>query len=306
MKHLLDISQLTPVDINRLIQRATELKQRRIYPSYPLITMVNLFYEPSTRTRVSFELAAHHLSMKVVNVSVEQSSESKGEVIEDTINTLSAMGIGLFVIRHKADGMPAWLASRCKAIQLINAGDGQHAHPSQALLDLMTIIEQKPNLSELKIAIVGNLRHSRVAKSLHALFVRMGVGNLTFIAPHSWLPENTQGACVTTSLQEGLTDADVVICLRVQRERLLADESMDLQCFRRDYAITEQSLLFAKPNAMVMHPGPMNRGIEIDSQVADGSQSFILHQVQNGVFMRMAILDSLSQTDTTAVFEAFV
>ena len=176
---------------------------------------------------------------------------------------------------------------------IINAGDGVHAHPSQALLDLMTIMEQKPDLSLLKIAIVGDILHSRVANSLQYVCAKLGVGELTLIAPKIWQPKSVHCGRVTDSLYDGIVDADVVICLRVQSERLSVTEHLDLASYRRDYALTRDSLAYAKKDAMVMHPGPINRGVEIDSDVADGPQSYILQQVTNGVFMRMAILESL-------------
>ena len=294
MKHLLDIHSMSKHDITLLLQRALHFKHHPDYPRYSHCTVANLFYENSTRTRVSFELAANALGMPVVNLDLNRSSESKGEVIEDTINNLAAMGIKLFVVRHAKNGLPQALASHCPDdVHIVNAGDGQHAHPSQALLDLMTIVGHKPDLPSLKIAIVGNLRHSRVANSLQCIFAAMGVGELKLVAPAVWQPQVVHYGRVTASLQDGIAGADVVICLRVQQERLNAGEHIDLASYHRDYAITRESLGWAKPDAMVMHPGPINRGVEIDSDVADGAQSFILRQVSNGVFMRMAILEAL-------------
>lgn len=295
MKHFLEISQLSRQQIESLLQRAFSFKQQKNYPSYPQHTVANLFYENSTRTRVSFELAANHLSMPVINLDLQSSSETKGEVIEDTIQTLAAMGIQHFVIRHQQDGLQQSLAQKLgDDIHIINAGDGTHAHPSQALLDIMTILEQKPKLEQLKIAILGNIRHSRVANSFQCMSKVLGVGELVLIAPELWQPQTLHYGSVTTNIREGLADADVVMCLRVQRERLLADDQMDLEQYRHDFALTEKSLALAKPDVMVMHPGPMNRGIEIDSTVADGAHSFILQQVQNGVFARMAVFDALA------------
>jgi len=301
MNHFLEISQLSSQQINSLLERAFLFKNSGNYPNYQQHSVVNLFYENSTRTRVSFELAAKKLSMTVVNLGLQHSSEMKGEVIEDTIRTLAAMGLDLFVIRHSQDGLPQDLAEKLdNQLHLVNAGDGQHAHPSQAMLDLMTIVEHKKDLSRLKIAIVGNIRHSRVANSLQCLCSKMGVKELVLIAPPIWKPQTVHYGRVTPSLSEGLRDADVVIVLRVQQERLLDNEQLDLATYRRDYALTAQTLQYAKPDAMVMHPGPMNRGIEIDSEVADGGQSFILQQVANGVFMRMAILEALVQTKVSS------
>jgi aspartate carbamoyltransferase catalytic subunit len=295
MKHFLEISQLSRQQIESLLQRAFSFKQQKNYPSYQQHTVANLFYENSTRTRVSFELAANHLSMPVINLDLQSSSETKGEVIEDTIKTLAAMGIRHFVIRHQQDGLQQSLALNLgDEVHIINAGDGTHAHPSQALLDMMTIVEQKPKVEQLKIAILGNIRHSRVANSFQCIAKTLGVGELVLIAPELWQPQTLHYGRVTTNIREGLADADVVMCLRVQRERLLADDQMDLEQYRHNFALTEKSLVLAKPDVMVMHPGPMNRGIEIDSNVADGARSFILQQVQNGVFARMAVFDALA------------
>lgn len=294
MNHFLEISQLSRQQIETLLQRAIHFKQQRNVPSYKQHTVANLFYENSTRTRVSFELAAQHLSMPVINLDLQNSSESKGEAIEDTIKTLSAMGICYFVMRHKQEGLQQQLADNLgDSVHIINAGDGTHAHPSQAILDMMTIIEQKPQLDKLKIAVLGNIKHSRVANSFQCICDKLGVGELVLVGPELWQPEKVHFGRVTNNIREGLSDADVVICLRVQRERLSETEHLDLTSYREQFALTQNSLAFAKSDAMVMHPGPMNRGIEIDSDIADGAQSFILQQVTNGVFSRMAIFDAL-------------
>lgn len=295
MKHLLDIQQLSQQDVNRLIERALYFKTTGDYSGcaehYPLAT---LFYENSTRTRISFELAAKQLGLLTVNFDVQSSSESKGEVMDDTFQTLMAMGIKLFVIRHQQKGLPALMAKRYgHAVHVVNAGDGQGSHPSQALLDVMTIMERKPAFDQLKIVIVGDLRHSRVANSFQEMCAVMGVGELVLVAPPVWQPEHTHHGRVTASLKDGLDQADVVMCLRVQHERIKDSEHFDLTRYRQHYAITEHAIAYAKPDAIVMHPGPINRGVEIDSDTADGPQSVILQQVQNGVFMRMAILESL-------------
>lgn len=295
MQHLIDIHQLSQEEILRLIQRAIYFKQTDDHPKYPFYSLANLFYENSTRTRVSFELAAKHLDMDVVNLHLKMSSETKGEVVEDTFQTLMAMGIKYFVIRHQQSGLPALLAEKYgRDVHIVNAGDGQHAHPSQALLDMMTIVENKPDLSQLKIVVIGDLRHSRVANSFQEICSIMGVGELVLVAPEIWHPEQLQFGRVTTSLKDGLGDADVVMCLRVQRERLQENEQLDLTSYHQQYALTAQSLDDAKADAIIMHPGPMNRNIEIDSDIADCPQSVILQQVQNGVFMRIAILDELA------------
>jgi aspartate carbamoyltransferase catalytic subunit len=294
MKHFLEISQLSRQQIEHLLERALHFKQNRQYPLYPQHTVANLFYENSTRTRVSFELAANNLGMRVVNLDLQSSSESKGEVIEDTLRTLAAMGIKHFVIRHKQDGLQQQLANQLSdLLHIVNAGDGAHAHPSQALLDMMTIIERKPRLDQLKIAVLGNIKHSRVANSFQYICSTLGVGELVFICPELWQPAKLHFGTVTDNLREGLAEADVVMCLRVQRERLEEMDHLDLDSYRTHFSLTSQSLSYAHPDAIVMHPGPMNRGVEIDSEVADGSQSVILQQVTNGVYARMAILEAL-------------
>ncbi|MFI4962852.1 MAG: aspartate carbamoyltransferase catalytic subunit [Legionellales bacterium] len=297
MSHFLEISQLSRHLIETLLDRAFYFKNQGNLPSFSHRTLVNLFYENSTRTRVSFELAAKRLGMSVVNVNLEHSSESKGETIEDTVQTLAAMGIDCFVIRHKKEGLQQHLADHLgDGVSIVNAGDGTHAHPSQALLDLMTIIEQKPKLADLKVAVLGNIRHSRVANSFQSICRILGVGELVLVAPKLWQPSSIPFGRMTESLEDGLKDADVVICLRVQRERLLETDHLDLESYRNDFALTQKTLAYAKPDALVLHPGPINRGIEIDSDVADGPQSCILRQVRNGVFARMAILESVVQS----------
>lgn len=296
MHHFLEINQLSRQQIESLLERAFSFKQQNNYPHYAQHRVVNLFYENSTRTRVSFELAANHLSMPVINLDLSSSSETKGEVIEDTMRTLAAMGINYFVLRHSQEGLPQDLADKLgTTVHLINAGDGTHEHPSQALLDIMTILEQKPRLDQLKIAVLGNIRHSRVANSFQCLCRKLGVGELVLIAPELWQPRTPHYGQVTSSLREGLTDADVIICLRVQRERLSGADHLNLDSYRNDFALTSKNMIYAKPEVMIMHPGPINRGIEIDSEVVDGTHSFVLQQVTNGVFARMAIFDALAR-----------
>lgn len=294
MQHFLTISQLSRAEIEQLLTRAKEFKYQGHYPHYPHRILANLFYENSTRTRVSFELAAKHLAMQVINVNLNHSSESKGETLEDTVATIAAMGITHLAIRHKEDALPEKLALMLgNQLHVINAGDGLHAHPSQAMLDLMTITEHKPDLSRLKIAIIGNIRHSRVANSLQCLFKTMNVGEFIMIAPPLWQPKKVHYGRVTANMEEGLKDADIVICLRVQHERLKAEEALSLEEYKKQYQLTESRFALAKPDAMILHPGPVNRGVEIESGLADGSHSFILEQVKNGVYMRMAILEAL-------------
>lgn len=298
MNHFLDINSLTIDDARHLIARALQFKQNGTYPCYDHYTVAHLFYENSTRTRVSFEMAAQRLRMPVVNLDVAHSSEQKGEVLTDTVATLVAMGVSIIVIRHSQEGIVSLLANRFQhqnTVHFVNAGDGQRAHPSQAMLDMMTILEHKADVSPLKIALLGDIRHSRVAHSWQYLAARFNVGELVMIAPKPWQPVNTYYGFVTDSLEDGLKEADVIITLRVQRERLLAEEELDMSFYKQHYTLTEERLSYAKKDAIIMHPGPMNRGIDIDSVVADGPQSVILQQVSNGLFMRMAILEAVLQ-----------
>lgn len=294
MQHFLNISQLSGEEIEKLLTRAKEFKYQGHYPHYPHHILANLFYENSTRTRVSFELAAKHLGMPVININLGHSSESKGEILEDTVATIAAMGITHLVIRHREDGLPERISRMLgNQLHVINAGDGRQSHPSQAMLDLMTITERKPDLSRLKIVIIGNIRHSRVANSLQCLFKTMHAGELVMIAPPLWQPETIHYGRVTADIEAGLQDADIVICLRVQHERLQADEAISPEEYKSRYTLNDARFALARPDAMILHPGPVNRGMEIESDLTDGPHSFILQQVQNGVFMRMAILEAL-------------
>jgi len=291
-RHFLDIDGLSLVDAGHLLQRAASLKRMSIYPRYPHVQLATLFYENSTRTRLSFELAAHKLGCFVVRFDAAVSSESKGELMQDTLQTLAALGVHGAVIRHPDAGVLEPLASMHPSLYLINAGDGTHAHPTQAMLDLMTIIENKPAFPVLKIAVVGDLRRSRVVNSFQAICRLYGVSDLVLISPQAWRPHIQRFGRWTDSLHDGLDGADVVITLRVQRERFLASESVDAANWQ-DYALTTARLKYAKADAIVMHPGPVNRGVEMVSELVDGPQSCILQQVHNGVYMRMAILEWL-------------
>ena len=264
--------------------------------SVPLLrdkTVVNLFFENSTRTRTTFELDAKRLGAEVVNMNISTSATSKGESLLDTIRNLEAMFVDAFVVRHAVSGAAHFIAQQTAPhISVINAGDGQHAHPTQAMLDMFTIRQLKRDFSPLRVAIIGDILHSRVARSeIHALNI-LGVKEVRVIAPKTLLPTEieTLGVSVSHDLQQGLQDIDVIIMLRLQKERmtsaLLPSESEYFNCF----GLTEKKLKFAKPDAIVMHPGPINRGVEIDSKVADGKQSVILQQVSNGVAVRMAVM----------------
>lgn len=297
MNHFLEIAQLSRGDIEQLLQQALLFKKTQHYPQYHGSILANLFFESSTRTRVSFELAAKRLGMDVINLDLATSSQNKGETLEDTVKTLSAMGIGLFAVRHRENGLPDRLAKSLPDVHIINAGDGTHAHPSQAMLDLMTIVEKKPRIADLKIVIVGDIRHSRVANSLLHVFKLMEVAHVMLVAPPNWSGEKQIYGDSTSSLAEGLEDADVVIVLRVQHERLSVDEQIDLFMYQQQYRVTQERLSRARPDVVVMHPGPVNRDIEIASDVVDSVQSLILTQVHNGVLMRMAILDAFLRSE---------
>lgn len=256
-------------------------------------TVVNLFFENSTRTRTTFELAAKNLGADVINMNIATSATSKGESLLDTIRNLEAMFVDSFVVRHAVSGAAHFIAQQTAPhISVINAGDGQHAHPTQAMLDMFTIRKLKSDFSKLNVAIIGDILHSRVARSeIHALKI-LGAKEIRVIAPKTLLPTEieTLGVTVSHDLREGLKDIDVVMMLRLQKERmtsaLLPSESEYFKCF----GLTEEKLKWAKHDAIVMHPGPINRGVEIDSKVADGKQSVILQQVSNGVAVRMSVM----------------
>jgi aspartate carbamoyltransferase catalytic subunit len=256
-------------------------------------TVVNLFFEASTRTLTTFELAAKRLSADVLKIAVSTSSAVKGESLLDTLRNLEAMQCDMFVVRHSDSGAAHFIAQHVAPhVSVINAGDGRHAHPTQALLDMFTIRRRKGEFAPLTVAIVGDIMHSRVARSqIHAL-TTLGVSELRIVAPKTLTPKHVEGLGVHVfhDMKAGLRDADVVIMLRLQKERmqgaLLPSESEYFQA----YGLTEDKLAVAKPDAIVMHPGPINRGVEIDSAVADGPRSVILEQVTNGIAIRMAVM----------------
>ncbi len=292
MTHLLDIASLTPAMVNHILERA----ESGTFLKHQDITMINLFFESSTRTRVSFELAAKRLGIDVINIDVATSATKKGESLLDTVYTLQSMDCELLTIRHAENGLPAFVADNVdNSLSIINAGDGTHAHPSQALLDLLTIRQQKGHVCDLSIAIMGDFAHSRVARSQISLFHKMGCKDIRVIAPPSLIPTDIESFPVHVFHEslKGLQDVDVVITLRVQKERMQTTEIPNASEYFEHYGLDQRKLDCAKPDAIVMHPGPMNRGVEIDSQIADGSQSVILEQVRNGVLIRMAILDWL-------------
>ena len=260
-------------------------------------SIFNLFFEPSTRTRTTFEIAAKRLSADVVNLNIAASSQSKGETLLDTVNNLSAMHADMFVVRHAQSGASHLIAQHVRPeIHVINAGDGRHAHPTQALLDMFTIRHYKRDFRNLRVAIVGDILHSRVARSqIHAL-TTLGVPEVRVIAPKTLLPAKVErlGVQVYHDMAAGLKDVDVLLMLRLQNERMQGARLPSAEEYFKYYGLTQEKLALAKPDAIVMHPGPMNRGIEIDSAVADGKQSVILPQVTFGIAVRMAVMSILA------------
>jgi aspartate carbamoyltransferase catalytic subunit len=305
-RHLLGIEGLSRADVLQVLDAAEAFFEvsRRPVAKVPTLrgkTVINLFYESSTRTRTSFEIAGKRLSADVINISVAQSSVSKGETLLDTARTLEAMRPDLVVIRHEASGAPALVASRIGA-GVVNAGDGQHEHPTQALLDAFTIRRAKGTLDGLVVAICGDVLHSRVARS-NALLLRLFGAEVRFVGPRTLLPSDPRafGVKVFDRLGPGLEGADVVMVLRIQRERLAGAHLPSLREYARTFGVGERALRAAKDDALVMHPGPMNRGVEIAPEVADGPRSAVLDQVEAGVAVRMAVLYLLSGGGETGV-----
>jgi aspartate carbamoyltransferase catalytic subunit len=297
-KHLLGIRELEAGEITHLLDTAETFRDvsRRDIKKVPALrgrTVINLFFEPSTRTRTSFEIAAKRLSADAVNISVSTSSVSKGETLLDTARNLEAMSPDCIVVRHSMAGAPQQLARMGNA-PIINAGDGSHEHPTQALLDALTIREHKKEIKGLKVAIIGDVLHSRVARSNVFLLTKLGA-TVSVAGPGTLVPEELEGL-VDSGLQverriEGAIDgADVVMILRIQRERQDAAFFPSMREYAVHYGLNAKHLAEAAPDAIVMHPGPMNRGVEIASEIADGSRSLILDQVTNGVAVRMAVL----------------
>ncbi len=294
-KHLLSIADLSPEEIRLILDTAEAMKEigERPIKKVPALvgkTVVNLFFEPSTRTRTSFEIAEKRLSADSLNIASVTSSVSKGETLIDTARNLEAMAPDMIVMRHSSSGACHLLARVCRS-RIINAGDGMHEHPTQALLDAFTILEHKPRIDGLKVAVVGDLLHSRVARSNMLLLGKLGA-HLTVCGPATlMLPDIERfGVRATTSVDEAVEDADVVMLLRIQRERMVGNFLPSLREYANLFGLTATRLARARPDVIVMHPGPMNRGVEIDSEVADGPFSVILEQVANGVAVRMAVL----------------
>jgi len=255
--------------------------------------VANLFFETSTRTRTTFELAAKRLSADVLNLNIDTSAAAKGETLLDTLRNLEAMHVDMFVVRHGESGAAHFIAKHANPyVSIINAGDGRHSHPTQGMLDMFTIRRHKGDFAPLCLAVVGDILHSRVARSQLLALRTLGAGEVRVIAPRTLMPAQVQalGARVFHDLREGVRDADVIIMLRLQRERMQGAMLPSEHEYFQLFGLTEERLDTAKPDAIIMHPGPINRGVEIDSQVADGRRSVILEQVSNGIAVRMAIM----------------
>lgn len=304
LQHFLTIDGLSRTLLTEILDTAESfagISERQV-KKFPILrgkTIANLFFENSTRTRTTFELAAARLSADVLSLNIATSATSKGESLLDTIRNLEAMHVDMFVVRHAISGAAHFIAENAAPeISVINAGDGQHAHPTQAMLDMFTIRRIKEDFSKLRVAIIGDILHSRVARSQIQALNTLGAAEVRVIAPKTLLPAHVSSLNVTVchDLKAGLQDIDVVIMLRLQKERmtsaLLPSESEYFRCFGLD----ADKLKTAKPDAIVMHPGPINRGVEISSDVADGPQSVILRQVSYGIAIRMAVMSMAMQS----------
>ncbi|NOU00181.1 MAG: aspartate carbamoyltransferase catalytic subunit [Gallionella sp.] len=302
LQHLLTTEGLPVRIVRDILDRAStflDVASSKEIKKIPLLqgkSVFNVFFENSTRTRTTFEIAAKRLSADVVNLNIGSSSTSKGETLLDTVDNLCAMHADMFVVRHSQSGAAHFIAQHvAPEIHVINAGDGRHAHPTQALLDMFTIRHYKKEFHNLRVAIVGDVLHSRVARSqIHAL-TTLGVPEVRVIAPKTLLPTMVEnlGVQVYHDMEKGLKDVDVILMLRLQNERMQGAALPSAQEYFKNYGLTEEKLAYAKPDAIVMHPGPMNRGVEIDSRVADGPQSVILSQVTFGIAVRMAVMSTL-------------
>jgi len=314
LTHLLSIEGVPRAILLAILDRAKDFLRSDVLGGFEVVnapvlsgkTIFNIFFENSTRTRTTFEIAARRLSADIVNLNVNASSTAKGESLLDTIDNLAAMQADMFVVRHSQSGAPYLIARHINQvapqIHIMNAGDGRHAHPTQALLDMFTIRHYKGDFHQLRVAIVGDVLHSRVARSaIHAL-TTLGAPEIRVIAPKTLLPSGLaeMGVHAFTRLEEGLEGVDVVMMLRLQNERMRGALLPSPQEYFKHYGLTEAKLIHASPQAIVMHPGPMNRGVEIDSAVADGAQSVILSQVTFGIAVRMAVMDTLNKAGELA------
>lgn len=294
-QHLLDMDDLSNEKITALFQVAKSYETKGIPVSQKSNFIAPLFYENSTRTSASFEIAAKSLGFKVLNFSIENSSSAKGESIEDTIQTFIAMGISTIVMRHSSDSLIFSLKETfINQCSFINAGSGARAHPTQTLLDLYTLQGLRIPFSNLKVAVVGDLKHSRVVRSLIKGFKCLGLSDYRLVSPPEFTIPDVDSEKVSHSLADGLEGVDVVIALRVQKERFLEEERLDLESYQEHFCLTESLIKAHCPDAKIMHPGPMNRGVEISSELADGPRSLIFKQVRNGVLVRAALLEEMA------------
>ncbi len=294
-KHILGLADLSTDDMELILQTAASFKEisTRSIKKVPTLrgkTIINLFFEPSTRTRLSFEVAAKRMSADTFNISSSASSTVKGETLVDTARNLAAMNPDCIIIRHSRSGSPGLLAKHINA-SVINAGDGTHEHPSQGLLDLMTVQEAKGKITGLKVAIIGDITHSRVAHSNIIGFTKMGA-TVAVSGPATLIPPGVEemGATVCKTVEEAVDGADVVMALRIQKERQQDPLFPSLREYANFFGVSQRVVQAAKPDAIIMHPGPINRGVELDPKIADGSRSVILDQVTNGVAVRMALI----------------
>lgn len=298
IRHFLGVEGLNKAQLQAIIAKAeTFFDDNGLLINRPELdgcTVMNLFFEPSTRTRTTFEVAQKRLGANVLNIDIARSSTKKGESLRDTLWNLQAMTADIFVVRHSASGAAHFMATEVTPnIAIINAGDGWHAHPTQGMLDMLTIHREAPRpFEELSVAIIGDVKHSRVARSDISALQTLGVKDIRVIAPRTLLPKGIErfGVTVYEDMNRCVTDVDVIMGLRIQNERIGSPLLASSSEYYKHYGITSERLALAKPDALVMHPGPMNRGIEIASGVADGDQSVILKQVSNGVAIRMAVL----------------
>ncbi|HET6655717.1 MAG TPA: aspartate carbamoyltransferase catalytic subunit [Gammaproteobacteria bacterium] len=308
LRHLLTLDDMPAAEIEALLAAAKPLvAEPGAAADFPAAlagrTVATLFFEPSTRTRCSFELAAKRLGADVVHLGAAGSSTVKGESLPDTLYTLEAMNVDVLIVRHKDSGVCAKLATLAgPQTAIVNAGEGHRDHPTQALLDALTITRHKPGFAGLKIAIIGDIAHSRVARSSVTAFATLGAKDIRLIGPPTWLPDDRAFAAAErfTRLDDGIAGADIVMALRIQKERMQSAELPDSNSYFETYGLTEKRLAAAAPDAIVMHPGPVNRGVEIDDEVADGWRSVIREQVRNGVAVRMAVMQRLLDNRTKA------
>ena len=312
LRHLLTLDGLPRARIVSLLDRADALRAASRDGSRPLDllagrTVINLFFEPSTRTRTSFDLAAQRLGALTINFDIAGSSTVKGESLLDTVHTLEALHCDAFVVRHKESGTPEYIAQHLHSrAAVLNAGDGNHAHPTQGLLDALTLRRHRPDFSALRVVICGDIRHSRVARSdVHALRA-LGAGEIRLCAPPPLLPDANEfaGCGIFHNFDDAIDGADVAIMLRLQKERMQAASIPSAADYFARFGLSAQRLKRARTDCLVMHPGPINRGVEIAPDIADGPQSLILEQVANGVFVRMATLVALLATDSTTSIRA--